>query len=438
MKKNWFHKRPVKFLCLTAAILAAEAAGIPIGTESGLIQAYAEKRPYTAQDGPYVSAQEDTTEGDGPGAEEKIDAEEDVVGVYTAVDGNVIPEEALRDGTVEYRELGSLIHFNNADVQIQSGSSERKRNEYAGIRDGMWTERKDAEAKKEDAKDSGDSTAYAVYASYEEVYKSAVKSYNSMIKKLNKSSSNRGVRTLEKQLTSAAQSLMISYQSIKIQKESLIKTESLYRQLYEEAASGKRAGTVTDIEVQSALSGWNSASLSLNSLEDSETSIYQNLCLLLGLDENDAVEFQTIPDFDLQKLEQMNLEIDTQNALWSNTTIMGTKQSSSDGSSSGTEKKKRTLGEQEEKLKTTMQSLYGEVEQARLSEEAAATGYASAQIVWENAQKSYSLGIISKSQYIQSELRYLQKEGNYKSSKLTLQQTYDTYQWAVKGILDLE
>ena len=41
--------------------------------------------------------------------------------LYQAVDGNQIAEERLRDQTVEYEELGSLIHANNVTVQNAAG-----------------------------------------------------------------------------------------------------------------------------------------------------------------------------------------------------------------------------------------------------------------------------------------------------------------------------
>lgn len=441
MRRSKRLRRSILVLCGTALLLTAQ---LPDGASLGQIEAFAEKKPYTAEEGP-LGSQGGEEDGVGPGAADEADSdgadgEQDGggIGVYNAVDGNQIPEEALQDQVVEYRELGSLIHFNNSDVKTQTDSSERKRQEYTQIRDGLWTERKDAEAKKDEAKDNGNTAGYAEYASYEQVYKSAIKSYNSTIKRLDKASTNQGRRSLEKQLTSAAQSLMISYESLLLQKESLEQTEALYRQLYEEALAGQRAGTATDTDVKTAYSSLNSASISLSSLEDSENSIYRNLCQILGVDENGTMVLQEIPSIDMDLLGLMNLETDTQNAITNNSTIKSTRQTSSDGSSSGINKKNRTLEEQEEQLKIVMQNLYGQVTQAKQTYDAASVGFSSAQIVWENAQKSYHLGMMSKSQYIQSEIRYLQKKNSLSSAELSLTQAYETYQWAAKGIAALE
>lgn len=67
-----------------------------------------------------------------------------------------------------------------------------------------------------------------------------------------------------------------------MQKENLIQMEHLYGQLYEETVAGNRAGTATAQDVLTALNNWNQAQVSLNSITDSEASVYGNLCLLLG------------------------------------------------------------------------------------------------------------------------------------------------------------
>lgn len=421
------------FLTLTA-VLAFPAH------QGGLTTAFAEEHPYTAEQGP-VGSQGGAEDGAGPGnAEEMALTQEqtDGNGNYTAVDGNQIPEENLLDNVVEYGELGSLIHRNNADVQIQSGSSERMRQEYSEIRTGLWVERKDAESKKNAAEREENAEDYSTYASYEEVYRSALGSYNKMIKKLDRSSTNQGRLTLEKQLTNAAQSLMISYESTKLQMESLEQSEALYRQIYEEVQAGRRAGLNTETEERNAYKNWNHASILLTSLESSEDSIYRNLCQILGVEAGGNTGVSEIPAFDVQLLAHMELERDTQNALWSNTAVKSTRQSASDGSSSGINAKQRTLAGQEEELKTAMANLYGEVHQARLSLDAASAGYSSAQIIWESAEKSNALGLLSRSGYIQANLNYLQKKNEFMAEELNLRQAYETYQWAVKGILNIE
>ena len=419
---------PVMFFCLTGW------SGTP-GLST--IQSFAEEKPYTAEEGPFALTSSDDTPAQGPAAENAVvQAEEG--GIYLAVDGNQIPEERLQDNTVEYDELGSLIHYNNTDVGIMMGSSARRKQDYTEIKNELSWERREAKDDKKEAKDDGDMESYMEYASYDAIYSSAIKSYNDMLKKLDRHSANKNRLSLEKQLTNAAQSLMISYQSLTLQKENLIQMEHLYGQLYEETVAGNRAGTATAQDVLTALNNWNQAQVSLNSITDSEASVYGNLCLLLGIDEDSKPNLEKIPGFNLQLLNDINLEQDIESAIGNNTTLMNTRQTASDGTTSGINKKKRELSGQEEKLKTVMQDLYAKVQQAKTAYEAATAGYSGSQLVWNNVQKKYSMGMLSKSQYLQEELKYLQKKSNYESANLNLFQAYEIYEWAVRGIASLE
>lgn len=357
---------------------------------------------------------------------------------YLAVDGNQISHEKLQDGKVEYEELGTLIHYNNTDVQLKAVENERSKTDYKLIKDELVTERESVRRDKEDAKDEGDMETYAENAAYEKVYSSAITSYNDMIKRLDRYTANRNRIWLERQLTSGAQSLMISYQASQAQKDTLIQMDALYGQLYEETLAGNRAGTATAQEVETARNQWNDAKVSLQSMTDNETSIYQNLCLLLGISEDEGIQIERIQEFPLSLLDQINLEEDTEKAIASNTTLITTRNTSTSKSSSAVRNKKMKVADQEEKIKVVMQELYGKLQQEKLSYESAKIGYSSSELTWNHAQTSYELGIMSKSQYLSAQLTFLQSKAALEAEDLNLRQAYETYEWAVKGIADLD
>lgn len=93
---------------------------------------------------------------------------------------------------------------------------------------------------------------YAANSTLEEIYRSRVKSYNDSIGKLDEASSNRSRILLERQLTSAAQSLMISMQSLRLQQAYLEKMEELYQAVYHNQMIQVQAGLSTGQAVQSA------------------------------------------------------------------------------------------------------------------------------------------------------------------------------------------
>lgn len=356
---------------------------------------------------------------------------------WQAVDGHQISEERLGDSVIEYEELGSLIHANNRDVQNLADGTENRRQDYTEIKEYLRSEQASASREKKEARDSGDMEAYGANASYEAVYKSAIKSYNKMIEGLDKYSSSKGQLTLEKQLTRAAQSLMISHQSIRLQKEYLSKMEELLRTQYEHTTLQQRAGLATDQDVQRAYNNWSDARISLDSLESGEISVYQNLCLLLGVDETGTMEIQKIPSADLQTIAEINLEEDTKKAMGNNLDISSTRNTES-GGTAGIEKKKRTLAELEEKLSVKMKELYDKIQQAKTARDAAQTGYQNAQTAWNLAQSKYHMGMLDKAAYLGEEMQYIQKKAGLESADLELLQALEDYQWAVRGIVSLE
>ena len=145
--------------------------------------------------------------GASPGMSGEAETESTDEPAYTAVDGNRISKERPEDGIVEYEELGSLIHYGNLSIQEMTDSTERTRQEYQEIRDYLRAERASASAEKRRAKEDNDGESYREYASLEAVYSSAAKSYNERIKKLDRYAANKNRLSMEKQLTSAAQSL---------------------------------------------------------------------------------------------------------------------------------------------------------------------------------------------------------------------------------------
>ena len=85
-----------------------------------------------------------------------------------------------------------------------------------------------------------------------------------------------------------------------------------------------------------------------------------------------------------------------------------------------------------------MQQLYDQVLQAKQSYDAAKTGYEGAVIRWENAERQYDLGMFSQEEYLQEKIQYINKKTALETADLSLFQSLETYDWAVKGIVTLE
>lgn len=305
---------------------------------------------------------------------------------YTAADGNTVEEERLKDGIVEYDELGSLVHYGNLSIRQMTDSTERTKQDYQEIRDYLRTERDGANAEKARAKEENDAESYMEYASLEKVYSSAAKSYNEMIKRLDRYSANKSRLSAEN-------------------------------------------------EVWAAYQDWNNAEIALSGIKDSQDSICQNLYLLLGTDS--TVSFAKIPPVSTKQLPEIDLEADIQKAVGNNPEIIAERDAKSAGTSAAN-KKIRTLDELEEKVRIKIEQLYEEVNHGKQAYDAAETGLAGAELQWKNGQSQYALGMLSYGEYLQKELQYLQKKLAFDFADLSLFQTLENYNWAVEGVMALE
>ena len=357
--------------------------------------------------------------------------------IYTAADGNQIEDAQLNDTVIEYDELGSLIHTYNTSIREMTDSTERSRNDYKAMQEELRVAEGDAEWSRDEAEDEGDMETYAEEVSNRMVYQSAIRSYNDMIDSLDDYSSTKSQRNQEKQLTNSAQSLMISYQSLINEKEYTEKTLELYQAQYGDAQTRLSAGLGTAQEVMSAYTSQLSAELSLASLDADIASVYQSLCHLLGVDENGSMSVAEVPAPDLEKISQMDLTADTASAISNNLDIISERDSSTDGSTTDGERKNRTIDELKSQVTIEMQNLYQEVLDANISFDAARTGLDSARITWENAQKKYSMGMLSRTDYLQEQSSYIQKEFAFQTAELSLFQAMENYYWGVNSVMTL-
>ena len=355
--------------------------------------------------------------------------------LYQAVDGNQIPEEQLQDNVVEYEELGSLIHRGNQNVQEMIRNTERTEQNYQEIRDYLRTEKAGANRDKKEAKDDGDMEGYAEFSMLEEIYSSAAKSYNDMIKKLNSTSSNQNRLQLEKQLTSAAQSLMISYQSVELQLEYMKKMLEVYKTQYNIAMLQNTSGAAVETDVQTAYNRWKEMEISVEELDNSRKEIHQSLCRILGVDE--TAEVSEISVLDVDSIPEADLESDTVKAIGNYRDLIDERHTNPLDTAS-LNKKKRTVTELEETVKIQMKQLYEDISQAKQACRAAETGFDSAQIRWNNVQTQYAMGMLNQTQYLEEQAEYLQKKISYDGANLNLLQAVETYKWAVEGMITLD
>ena len=246
------------------------------------------------------------------------------------------------------------------------------------------------------------------------------------------------IRQYEKQVISGAQSAMIGYNTIVDNKATLETMVDLYQKqcdMYQRMAALGLANQTDVVSAQTSLIG---AKSQLASLQSQQDSVYRTLCLLLGYDTGSGVEIRNLPDFDMSRLDGMNLKADTKKAIGNNYTLIGQRTSAKGETNAQIAARLNTIEEGEQKLTIEMQRLYQDVLDKKAAYEAAMTGYEAAEKSNGAAQRQYQNGLLSEMQYVGTQISYNQKKAAKESAELDLWTAMNAYDWGIEGLAAVE
>lgn len=246
------------------------------------------------------------------------------------------------------------------------------------------------------------------------------------------------IRQYEKQVISGAQSAMIGYNTIVDNKATLETMVDLYQKqcdMYQRMAALGLANQTDVVSAQTSLIG---AKSQLASLQSQQDSVYRTLCLLLGYDTDSGVEIRNLPDFDMSRLDGMNLKADTKKAIGNNYTLIGQRTSAKGETNAQIAARLNTIEEGEQKLTIEMQRLYQDVLDKKAAYEAAMTGYEAAEKSNGAAQRQYQNGLLSEMQYVGTQISYNQKKAAKESVELDLWTAMNAYDWGIEGLAAVE
>lgn len=246
------------------------------------------------------------------------------------------------------------------------------------------------------------------------------------------------IRQYEKQVISGAQSAMIGYNTIVDNKTTLETMVDLYQKqcdMYQRMAALGLANQTDVVSAQTSLIG---AKSQLASLQSQQDSVYRTLCLLLGYDTDSGVEIRNLPDFDMSRLDGMNLKADTKKAIGNNYTLIGQRTSAKGETNAQIAARLNTIEEGEQKLTIEMQRLYQDVLDKKAAYEAAMTGYEAAEKSNGAAQRQYQNGLLSEMQYVGTQISYNQKKAAKESAELDLWTAMNAYDWGIEGLAAVE
>ena len=240
-------------------------------------------------------------------------------------------------------------------------------------------------------------------------------------------------------LVSGAQSAMIGYEQLLLQKESLTDAISLLEEVYKSTQTQASVGLATENDVLTARQNLDSVKASMIAVDAGEAKLRQTLCTLLGWEYNGNPEIREVPSADLSRIDGMNPEVDKEAAIANNFTLRYNRLSYEqyDNGSVEQQNMSRTIDEQTAAISSGMVNLYNDVIQKRNEYQTAIAAFELEETKMQAADRKWEIGTIGRLEYLQQRNSYAAKQIDVKTAELALFQAMETYDWAIAGSLSV-
>ena len=240
-------------------------------------------------------------------------------------------------------------------------------------------------------------------------------------------------------LTAGAQSAMIGYEQLLLQKESLEDSITLLEEVYKSTQTQASLGLATENAVLTARQNLESAQAGRLAMDASEVKLRQSLCTLLGWEYNGNPEIRKVPEADPSRIGAMDPAADKQAAIDNNYTLKYNRLSYEQLTDGSVEQQNmaRTIEDQTAAISSSLENLYNQVLQKRNEYQTAVAALELEKTKMEAADRKMSVGTIGRLEYLQQKNSYAAKETAVKTADLALFQAMETYDQAVEGNLSV-
>lgn len=351
--------------------------------------------------------------------------------------------DSLNDQTIEFDELTDLVRYFNPGIQNITDTVYDSLGNQRYIQNEMKRYIMNLNDEADELKDSGAANTASGMEQYM-ILDQTVKSMKMSVEKMGRSLDymDRSNSSVQSNITQAVKSntyyanqVMISYNNALANRNTLIKAAELSNSVLETQKISVSQGILTETDVLSAQKEVLSAQSSLLKLDQTIDSLRSSLCLMTGYSKDTSPAIGDLPTLSSDTISAISLETDTAKAIGNNYNLISERHTSSDHSTAGMNSKKAIVLEGEQDVAIAMQSYYQALIQEKNAYEASCTSYEKAVLEKEKADRSYQMGITSRIDYLQAQLSYLKAESAKQNAYGALYQAYDTYQWAVNGVI---
>ncbi len=344
----------------------------------------------------------------------------------------------LTDDVLEYDEVPMLVHeFNSSMSQVWDTLKETQEDLKRSVEDLEGYQFK-MERLTEQATADGDMEGIIQYMTQDATLGFVIPAMRSAAGNILNRTTMSSLQKGENQITMAVQSLMITYDSTRKQRDMAEHLQKLYDRQYQLTLNKQAQGMATMQEVMTAQSNQISALSTLQAIDSGLMQMKPSLCSLTGWPADADPAIAEIPSVDLTKIDEMNLEEDTRKAIGSNTVLIGQRTSAPGKSTAGVEARLAVINEGDEKMTIKMKSLYDDVFAKKSAYEGAKAGMEAAEKQAASYERMYNLGLLSEADYLGTQIAYYQKKAAYVSADTALRLAIETYGWAKKGLVNAD
>ncbi|MCD7907424.1 MAG: TolC family protein [Clostridium sp.] len=335
---------------------------------------------------------------------------------------------------IEYADLEQLIKGSNPEVQAKRADLDHWVGAYEAARDEIMENRARLREDARELKDDGDLEGYRHYQEQAKMLKESADQLDKQIRSLNSASNTMDIRQAEDTAILAAQDVMGTWHSLSLDRDSAgakleaaaYKKEKLERQL----AEGMVAQADVDQAEKERLEALNRA----EALDGELEQMKRELCLLTGHTYDAAVEIGALPVADLERAGALDLEADKQTAWGNSYELRGQRHGGFSGTNKERHSRDRSMEAAEQEMYTRLTALYGQVQTAKTSCQAARTALAGAELDWKAASHKKELDMISQEEYLTAKAAYMEARAAAGRAEIEMLGALNRYDWAVKGL----
>ena len=248
-------------------------------------------------------------------------------------------------------------------------------------------------------------------------------------------------------LTNLIETLFFSLRLIDINMDLLTKQQELYTSMYQTQAAKQAQGLASAAEVLSAKVQMETAEQTKAGLMDQRNTLLSTIKTQLGYSQDTELVIGSIPEPDLSYVDSATLEAGIEQAMLSNddltaamrpTVRTDTKQNYTMTDQGAMDARDARVNETKGAVSAKIETLYADMQSCRSLYSAADTSKQLADKQAASAERMYSMGLTSYSDYLGQQLAALSYEAAYEQAKLNLVQSINTYKWALRGVVTLD